>query len=254
MSLPWNDELLLVLRPQGLQGRRRNAGLRRRASVSLLRDLAVSPLASDIMAAADPLVGELRAQRSAPAVLSVVLADTLTHLEVASGDFSAQTDAQIQRLAESCVADTLGLATTASSVSWQLQRDGRHLLICALDQELLQGLQALARRHGARLASAVPAFVAFWNDACRQGAALADTELFAAVDHDHAVVAVVRQGVIDGLSQGDGPADGLDGRADRLAAVLGVDPAVPGRHRACGHAAQLTPRWQRQPLPQGWTA
>jgi len=203
--------------------------------------------------------------------LDVELADALVHLDVASGEFSSESDALLESIARACVVELLGDAAKDHLVRWQLQAGARHLLICAVDQSLLQSLNDVAMRHGLRLRSVQPDFCVQWNrhaDALRTGAGV-----FAVAHGNDAVIAYADRGTVRALSVGpwldrfDAPgasnaqamrllcelglapssrAGALDQRADRLLASLGARAGTQEAFVLVAPAASakaVTPRW-----------
>jgi hypothetical protein len=159
--------------------------------------------------------------------LDVELADALVHLDVASGDFSAESDAVLAAVARACIAELLGDAIKDHVVRWQLQADARHLLICAVDQSLLQSLDKLAARHGLRLRSVQPDFCVQWNrhvDKLRTA-----TGVFAVAHGNDAVIAHADRGTVRALSVGPwldriDPPGTSNPQAMRLLCELGLAP------------------------------
>jgi hypothetical protein len=182
--------------------------------------------------------------------LNVVLADSLVHLDVVEGDFVGDSDRQLHSIAVACVAELLGDAAQSHEVRWQLQADGKHLLIGAIAGDQLRVLSDAAARHGLTLGSVQPDFCLQWN---RHAAALKPgSAVFAVASGRDAVIAHVSDGAVAGISSGtwldrhDAPgastahvkhlmcglglepsvtASVLDERVDRLLASVGLDAA-----------------------------
>lgn len=216
-----------------------------------------SPLMADALGMAiDAVAGELR--RASPfqgASLHVAWADSLTHFDVAEGDFAGDSDRQLQSVAQACVSELLGDAVASYNIRWQLQSDGRHLLIAALLQEHLSALADAATRHGLRLRSVAPEFCLQWNrhaDALKSGPGV-----FAVAWENEAMIACVDDGAVTSLSAGpwidtcdpfresDFPISRLmsgfrlgsrlhqsllDVRVDRMLASIGRDPATQSNY------------------------
>jgi hypothetical protein len=178
----------------------------------------------------DATFGELA--QSAPlkgARLEVELADSLVHLDVVCGDFAADSERQLEAVAGACVAELLGEAAKDHEVRWQLQSDGRHLLIGAVAHSRLQALSEAATRHRLLLRSVQPDFCLQWNRHARvlkSGAAV-----FAVASGRDAVVARVSRGTVCTLSGGpwldrfDAPGTS-NARAQRLMCGFGLEPTA----------------------------
>jgi hypothetical protein len=161
--------------------------------------------------------------------LEVELADALVHLDVVSGDFAADSERQLEAVAGACVAELLGDAAKDHEVRWQLQSDGRHLLIGAVARARLQALADVAARHGVLLRSVQPDFCLQWNRHARvlkSGAAV-----FVVASGRDAVVARVARGTVCALSGGPwldrfrAPGTSND-RAQRLMCGFGLEPTA----------------------------
>jgi hypothetical protein len=148
---------------------------------SVLRDLAgIAPLAG--------------------ASLAVELSDEQIHLDVIAGDFVGHSDRQLTNIASACVFELLGDEAGDHEVRWQLQRDDRHLLICAIPRTQIALLEQVAQSGGLRLTSLQPSFVVQWNayaSALKRGPAV-----FAVVAGGHIAIAWTVDGVISALSVG----------------------------------------------------
>jgi len=216
--------------------------------------------ALDQLAGKAPLAGK---------TLHVELADALAHFDVVEGDFAALGSPTLASFAEACVTELLGDQAAQHIVRWQLQRDEKHLLVCALPRRWLEAVNSAAAAHRLTLASLRPAFDQQWNHHLG-GAPFADG-VFAVAEGVDVLVACVRKGVISALSNGpwfsdssefsDSTVDrllagmGLAGKdtaalidlhVDRLLAGLGVDPEAPARYVLVSGAppnVYLSPRW-----------
>ena len=206
-------------------------------------------------AAIDEVLRELAAQPGyTGADLEVEVADALFQLDVVSGDFAGDSDRQLMSVAMACAGETLGDALPAHEIRWHLQADGRHLLIAAIDRELITALGEAAARHGFRLRSVQPDLCLQWF--CHADAALKlRVAVFAVACGRDVVVACTRNGVITAISHGawldrQGNADALDARVDRLLASTGLDAEAPA---ACvlvppdGVQPALSARWTVKP-------
>ena len=171
-------------------------------------------------------LGELALQAPIDgAALHVELADSLLQFDVARGDFAALGERRLSILAETSMSELLGEAAGRHVLRWQLQRDERHLLVCALPIAILQSLQAAAQGPGLRLARVEASFVAHWNRRARAG--LADRAVLAVAGEEHALIACVEHGSIITLwhaALGAAPAQHaaeLELQVDRLLASVG---------------------------------
>ncbi len=182
--------------------------------------------------------------------LNVGVDDALAHLDVAAGEFAGCSDAQLDAIALACVSELKGESAAEHVLRWQLQTDGRHLILCALRRDLIDAIEQAAKRHGLELCSIQARFFVEWNRHAR--GLRHDADVFAVASLREAVVACMRRGVIRGLSCGADPApvEGarhdrvdrmlrqlglggqlpagpLDSRVDRLLTGLGLEPDAP---------------------------
>lgn len=241
MSLRWNRAVRLQLDPRGVSGSVWQ-GLWRKVPVARARRLIEvdeelgAPIGDAWLAAAkvameqvlDELAGTARLKR---ALLQVQLSDALVVLDVAVGEFAGHSDRQLQAIAEACSSELLGAAQARPEVRWQLQRDERHLLICALSQRVFALLTEAATHHGMPLASVQPYFLRQWNLHART--LQPGHAVFAVASGVNAVIACVREGVITTLSSGPWlkppSANGAKGgRVEQLISELHLEPAGPG--------------------------
>jgi hypothetical protein len=221
----------------------------------------------------DRLCQELTQTASLPgAALDVELADALVHFDVLEGEFVGHGEAQLAKLIRACARDVLGESGDEHELRWQLQADEKHLLMCAVPAALLKDLRAGAARHRLRLRRVQPRFPLRWNR--HNGLLRSGLGVFASGHDDHAVIAFVRNGVVEALSTGSCPAEledpnspapsvdrllnslglektatptRLDAQVDRLIASLGVDAKQLGHFVAVdgGRNGQaLSSRWQ----------
>jgi hypothetical protein len=226
VSLPWRNAVTIVVGAHRLGAsvwRRRWAGLgasrlRAQAEVSL-------PGLDTLGSALDTLLADIASRVNLRgAFADFELADPLVTLDVIEGEFADHTANQLQIVARACMAELLGEASTRHELRWQLQRDERHLLICALKGDTLTALVEPLQRHGMRLGSVQPRFCSVWN---RQAGQIArGTAVFAVADESTASMALVDRGVIKALGHAAwiGTSVGaLDAAVDRLRAGVGVD-------------------------------
>jgi hypothetical protein len=201
--------------------------------------------------------------------LQVELADALVHFDVAEGEFGALGAPTLASFAQACVGELLGEQAGAQVIRWQLQRDERHLLVCALPARWLDAVSTAAAAHRLRVGSVLPSFNVQWNHHLG-GAPLANA-VFAVADGVSVLIACVREGVIAALSSGPWFADSgdfgdstpdrllaglgfagkgavalIDLHVDRFLAGLGVDPAAPSDYVLVSPVpahVYLSPRW-----------
>ena len=178
------------------------------------------------------------------------IGDEFAHLDVAEGDFATAGDAELERMAQASLRDTLGEDDAAFEVRCHLQGGERHLVLCALSRPMVHELrQALASR-GLVLTHMAPAFARRWN---RHRAGFG-SGIFASAESGHCVAALVQEGRLEAITAATcgsamEPARSqspLDAMVDRLLATFGLDAAAP-RHfvlidRGPSQAA-LSQRW-----------
>lgn len=133
--------------------------------------------------------------------LEVELSDRLVHYDLARGDFRGHSERQLGSVADACIAELLGDAASQFRVRWQLLADERHLLLCAVPSDLVEGIADLARQRKLRLARMQAAFVSLWNE--RLPRPLPARCVLARACASNAIIAYVERGVI--LSLGNGP-------------------------------------------------
>lgn len=187
-----------------------------------------SPVADPLIALVDAALRELG--QTAPlkgARMEVELADSLVHLDVASGEFAADSERQLESVAGACVAELLGDSAKDHEVRWQLQSDGRHLLIGAVARAKLRVLAEVAARHGVILRSVQPDFCLQWNR--HAGVMRSPASVFVVASGRDAVVARVARGAVCALSGGPWldrfRAPGTD-RTQRLMCGFGLEPSA----------------------------
>jgi hypothetical protein len=194
VSLPWRKTVRLRVAASAVCGRLEQ-GLGRKLLAEATHAADEQALAIDAVLAELGLVLSLQGLR-----LDIELADTLVHLDVVEGDFSGNSERQLQAVATACVAELLGEAAEQHDIRWQLQADGRHLLIGAIAKEQIHVLAEAATRHHLKLRSIQPDFCLQWNrhaSALKPGAGV-----FAVACGREAVVACVQQGAVAAISSG----------------------------------------------------
>jgi hypothetical protein len=195
--------------------------------------------------------------------VQVEIGDEFAHLDVAEGGFESATDAELDRMAEACLRETLGEDETAFDVRCHLQDSGRHLVLCALSRPLVRELRQALTSRGLVLTRLAPAFMRRWN---RHRAGFG-SGIFASVEQGHCVAALVQEGRLEAITAAtcaessepaspDAPVTAappqspLDTMVDRLLAGCGLDAAEPRHYvlidRGPPHAA-LSQRWTVQP-------
>lgn len=254
MSLPWSKSVRLRIKPSRIEAAL-EAGWPKRALMAATE--------TNVQASAEALPGEGFVDSPDPSIvvgievalqtlaltaplrgarLRVELDDALVHLDVVSGAFAGQSDAQLQTIADACVAELLGDDAAGHEVRWCLQAGDEHLLICAVPRGWVNAIESAARSHGMTLLSIQPRFPACWNENAR--ALLSETSVVVVASEQHAVIACVVRRAIHAISIGpwalrlgdsaprsnsspahEEPTDtfALDDHVDRLLASLGVD-------------------------------
>jgi hypothetical protein len=264
VSLPWSRTLRLRVTPHAAWATLKRGGWRAKVLARAVHPARAIANTADAMpsqaiaVSTEALAGNIEAVlaqigRSAAikgARLAVEWSDSLTHFDVVSGDFSGDSDRQLQAVAAACASELLGEAAPAHEIRWQLQAGGRHLLIAAIPRDQLNLLVDACKRHGLTLGSVQPDFCTQWNrhsKALRRGPAV-----FTVASEMEAVVACVEDGAVSTMSNGawldrnlhsGGPSvtvkrllsgfgletgeksSVLDTRVDRLLASIGRDPA-----------------------------
>ena len=155
--------------------------------------------------------------------LQVEIADALVHLDVAEGEFAGLSARTLTTIAGACVTELLGEQAGAHQIRWQLQRDERHLLVCALPSRWVDAVVGAATTHRVTVASLQPSFNVQWNH--HVGGRRITNAVFAVADGTSALIACVREGVVTAVSNGPWYADrgGVgDSTVDRLLAGVGL--------------------------------
>lgn len=234
MSHLWNKSLTLQIAAQQLRATLRPSWLQRQAWFQRRVDDAPktpvptirieAALAQPLPQALDALFSELQQQSDiGQASLRVTLADAHVHLDVVAGDFAAYSTQQLQAIAEGCVAELLADSALTQVVRWHLQPDLRHLLICAVEQTLVDAVVQTADRHHLRLASLQPVFCQHWSH--HSGVLPQGNGVFTVSDDGadavagHGLIACVLRGSITALSRCSMAT--LDLQVNRLLASLG---------------------------------
>ena len=275
MSLPWSKSVRLSVVPGSVCGTLEQGWIRKRVLASASHATAESDdepaaaaktPAAKTPAAKTPAAHQAAGQaRAIDAVLfelgkgaalaglrlHVELADSLMHFDVVAGDFAGDSDRQLRSVAVACVVELLDDAQKTHEIRWQLQADGKHLLIGAIDHDQLSVLSEAAARHGMLLGSVQPDFCVQWN---RHANVLKpESSVFAVASGHEAMVACVSQGAVSAISSGawldrdDLPGQPqarvktlmcglglestatshlLDARVNRLLASVGLDAAM----------------------------
>jgi hypothetical protein len=206
VSLPWSKVVRLRVRPNSAGAKLERGWPRRRvlarASHTATDAAEPQPAPADNMSRAiDAVLAELgKTATLRGARLEVAWADALMHFDVVAGDFVGNSDRELQTVATACVAELLGESAPAHEIRWQLQADGKHLLIGAIEREHLRTLSEAAARHGLKLTSVQPDFCLQWN---RHSHAVAPGACVFAVASGHdAVIACVADGTVAAVSRG----------------------------------------------------
>ena len=271
MSLLSSRHVRLAVRPDRVQASAWRGLLRPERAAE--RGLALDPQTRNVDADARAVRAVL--DQLAPlapiagSTLHVDLADALVHFDVVEGDFAGLGARTLASFADACVAELLGEQAAAHAVRWQLQRDERHLLVCALPRHWLDAVNVAAGAHRLSIGSIRPRFSVQWN---RQlGGKPVENMVFAVADGANALIACVRNGAVTAVSNGPWCADcadfedstvdrllagmGLadkgsvaliDLQVDRLLASLGIAPAVPAEYllvSATEPHVYLSSRW-----------
>lgn len=234
MSHLWNKTLTLHVEARRLHAtlhpswfQRQTWGQRRSKDASNVPDPRIhieAALAQPLPQALDALFDELQQQSDIrKATLSVTLADAHAHFDVVAGHYAAYSSQQLQAIAQGCVAELLADAAPAQVVRWHLQPDLQHLLICAVEQHLVDAVVQAADRHHLRLATLQPVFCRHWS---HNGGALPEgSGVFAVADAGveavagNGLIACVLSGTITALSRCNMAS--LDLQVNRLLACLG---------------------------------
>lgn len=264
MSPLWNNTLSLQVDTQQLRATFYPGWLQRQGWVrphagnaqALRQPLAISSeRLQPLPGALDALFSEVHQQCDIRnARLHVTLADAHVHFDVASGHFASYGQQQLQAIAMGCVAELLGDAAANQAVRWQLQPDLQHLLLCAMEQPMVDAIVQAADQHGLHLDSLQPAFCRQWGQ--HSGALPLGSGVFTLADTGYSLIACALRGSITALSlgrwnaswpagaQSTPPGQTLDMRVNRLLASLGAQ-APDGFVLVTRDAATLapTPRW-----------
>ena len=252
MSLLSNRHVQLSLRPDGMQATAWRGRLRpqRTAERGLALDAADRSDDADARAVRQLLDQLAPLAPIAGSTLHVDLADALVHFDVVEGEFAGLGARTLASFADACVNELLGDQAAAYLVRWQLQRDERHLLVCALPRHWVDAVTAAARAHHLGVGTIRPRFNLQWNR--HVGGKRAAHMVFVVADGPNALITCVRDGAVTAISNGPWFADRgdfedsavdrllagmgladksnvalIDLQVDRLLASLGIDPAAP---------------------------
>jgi hypothetical protein len=279
VSRPWHSRVHLRIEPDAVHGSLVRGWLRPRVLASSRHTVADSVGVAKDPASREELAKAVDAallELSAVVPLSgsrliVEVADALVHLDVAQGDLAGEGDRQLQAIAQACMGELLGDTASDHALRWQLQPDGRHLLIGAVAHAHLNLLDEVAERHQLRLHSVQPEFCLQWNRHAKS--MKPGTVLFAVARGREAVIAQALNGSIAAISSGawldrdalpavsaaaDTPAAAgrasraqpvgrvLDHRVDRLLASLGMVATDVAAYLLVAPATPVSPasaRW-----------
>lgn len=239
MSHPWNKSVQLHIGEQQLR-----ASVRPARAWAWQAAVAAGPspvVTAELTSAFAPLIAATLEKLQASGdlrecSLHVTVANAHVHFDVVAGDYAAYSDAQLQAIAQSCVTELLGEAAAQQTVRWQLQPDLRHLLLCAIDSQLLDAVVQAAQQQKMKLASLQPAFCQHWNR--HAGTLTSGNGVLTVLDSGCSLIVCALRGSIMALSYGTWNVLGtagadatrcrhtLDQHVDRLLASFGQ----PARH------------------------
>jgi hypothetical protein len=129
--------------------------------------------------------------------VDVTLAPDFCWLDVVQGDFAGMSDRVIGQIAQGAAADTLGDAA-AHELRWQVQADGRHMVLLAVPKVFIQALQAALATHALQAQGLQATALALWNWSAENGAPARGIWAWSRLGQ--VVMARVREGVITTLS------------------------------------------------------
>ena len=228
MSLPWNKTLRLHIEADAMHATL-HAGRNDQVIAQITRVYDPSALLEVLQELITDLLA--KANKSRPTLIVTVSID-IAHFDIAEGDFSYYGEPQLDAIATGCISEVLGEGPVPMEIRWQLQPDLRHILLCALDSQLVHAVTESARLHRLELASLQPVFCHYWN---KYSTPLRHAKgIFALQDSERALVCISNKGSITSLSYGpaarsdlDQPANGrakspLDLRVDRLLTSTGA--------------------------------
>lgn len=253
MSRLLNSCVALLVRPEAMRASSWRGWPRRRQTAELAVEISADQ--THAAALAQLLDGLAQHSKIDGASLHVELADSLVHFDVVEGDFSALGTRTLSAMADASVAELLGDSASDYAVRWTLQRDERHLLVCALPERWLDTLSDAASTRRLGVASIRTGFRTQWN-AQMAGTPAADA-VFAVAEGAQVLITCVNSGVVTAISHGPWLADSaepatalIDVHVDRMLTGLGLDlqaardfvlvSAAPAPH-------PLAPRWQVRP-------
>lgn len=223
----WKHRIELFVGPGTVRGRWM-AGRRPAPLATARRDGGVLGGAVD-SPLQDCLADLLQSTRRSPrgVGLDVTVDDRLVWLDVVQGDFAGCSQRELALLAEAAAAEVLGDELSRLDLRADLQKGGRHLVLMAMPQALVDQVRNLAEERHLRLLGLKAAFVRAWNGQCKS---VSGKDLvFAWHDRGEAVLARVHGGALTAISRPrhvpDEPA--LDAACRRLQTRLGDDSLAP---------------------------
>jgi hypothetical protein len=135
---------------------------------------------------------------AAASQVQVTLAPDFCWLDVVQGDFASMSDRVIGLIARGSLADSLGDAATPHELRWQVQSDGRHMVLLAVPAPFVQALLDAMAAHGLRAQGLQATALALWNWSTTHGAPASGVWAWARLGQ--VVMVRVRQGVITTIS------------------------------------------------------
>jgi hypothetical protein len=160
----------------------------------------------------------------------VVLDDGLCWFDIVQGDFASRGAQAMQWIAEACAQEIFGNAVHTQTLRWQVQADGRHALLLAVESTWLGAVQDALRAQRIALHRMQPAFVVAWNRARGRVNGL-ENGLVAWLHDGQAVLVHLRGGSMVALAREalDATAAALELAARRLVARHGELLSAPVR-------------------------
>jgi hypothetical protein len=126
--------------------------------------------------------------------VDVTLAPDFCWLDVVEGDFAEMSERVIGQIARGSVAESLGQSAAAHELRWQVQADGRHMVLLAVPTSFAQALQAALTAHALQARRLEATALSLWNWSAERGAPASG--IWAWYRRGQVVMARVRQGVI----------------------------------------------------------
>lgn len=114
--------------------------------------------------------------------VAVSIDNAFCWLDSVEGDFAAMRTRALDGIAQAALAEVLGDEAADHELRWQVQHDGRHMLLVAVPRSLMAAVQKAADENGLRIAALNATFVDQWNH-CGRTLGIGD-----------GVVALVRRG------------------------------------------------------------